>query len=49
MRLVSDAFTDNQPIPGVFAFAVIADPGPIALSTNRNPHLAWHDTPAASP
>ena len=48
MRLVSDAFTDNQPIPGVFAFAVIADPGPIALSTNRNPHLAWHDTPAGT-
>lgn len=48
MRLISDAFSDNQPIPGEYAFAVIADPGPIALSSNRNPHLAWYDAPSGT-
>ena len=45
MRLSSDAFSENQPIPGEFAFAVIATPGPITLSGNRNPPLAWSDVP----
>lgn len=45
MRLSSDSFSEQQPIPGEFAFAVMADPGPIALSSNRNPHLAWRDFP----
>ena len=48
MRLISDAFADDQPIPGEYAFAVIAEPGPIALSSNRNPHLAWQDAPAGT-
>lgn len=45
MRLTSDSFSEQQPIPGEFAFAVMADPGPIAQSSNRNPHLAWRDFP----
>jgi Raf kinase inhibitor-like YbhB/YbcL family protein len=45
MRLRSDSFSEQQPIPGEFAFAVIAEPGPVALSSNRNPHLAWSDVP----
>mgnify|MGYP003390976400 FL=1 len=45
MRLLSDSFSEQQPIPGEFAFAVIADPGPVALSSNRNPHLTWSDVP----
>lgn len=45
MRLTSDAFSDGQPIPGEFAFAVTASPGPIALSANRNPPLRWSDVP----
>jgi Raf kinase inhibitor-like YbhB/YbcL family protein len=46
MRLRSDSFSEQQPIPGEFAFAVIAEPGPVALSSNRNPHLAWSDVPS---
>ncbi len=45
MRLSSNSFSEHQPIPGEFAFAVIANPGPIALSSNRNPHLVWQDFP----
>ena len=45
MRLTSDAFTEGQAIPGEFAFAVIASPGPITLSSNRNPPLAWSEVP----
>lgn len=48
MRLLSESFSEQQPIPGEFAFAVIAEPGPIALSSNRNPHLAWFDAPAGT-
>lgn len=45
MRLSSDAFSDGHAIPGEFAFAVIATPGPIALSHNRNPPLCWSEVP----
>lgn len=45
MRLISDAFSEGQPIPAEFAFAAIAEPGPIALSGNRNPPLSWSDVP----
>lgn len=48
MKLSSTSFSDQMPIPGEFAFAVI-DPGShIALSSNRNPHLAWSDVPAGT-
>jgi len=46
MRVRSDDLEPMQPIPTEFAFA---KPGtgdePIALSLNRNPHLAWSDVP----
>ena len=45
MQLTSRSFTEGSPIPDEYAFAVIASPGPIALSANRNPHLAWFDIP----
>lgn len=48
MRLSSESFYPLQAIPGEFAFAVIAEPGPITLSQNRNPHLAWRDAPEAT-
>jgi Raf kinase inhibitor-like YbhB/YbcL family protein len=48
MRLSSDSFSEHQPIPGEFAFAVVANPGPIALSSNRNPHLVWRDFPSGT-
>ncbi|MES2116179.1 MAG: YbhB/YbcL family Raf kinase inhibitor-like protein, partial [Pseudomonadota bacterium] len=48
MKLSSTSFSDQMPIPGEFAFAV-TDPGShIALSGNRNPHLAWSDVPAGT-
>lgn len=46
MKLYSDSFSDGGAIPGRFAFAVIGDP--VALSSNRNPHLAWTDVPAGT-
>ena len=45
MQINSKNFTDGAPIPGEFAFAVIDPVSHIALSTNRNPHLAWSDAP----
>jgi Raf kinase inhibitor-like YbhB/YbcL family protein len=45
MRLESSSFTENAAIPAEFAFAAIANPGPIVLSDNRNPHLRWSDVP----
>lgn len=48
MQLTSQSFQDGQPIPGEFAFAV-ADPAThVALSSNRNPHLAWTGAPAGT-
>lgn len=45
MHLSSDTFVDHGPIPARGAFAVSADPGPVAFSDNRNPHLAWSGAP----
>lgn len=48
MKLWSNSFHNDSPIPGEFAFAV-TDPGShIALSTNHNPHFAWSDLPAGT-
>ncbi len=48
MKLWSNSFRNDSPIPGEFAFAV-TDPGShIALSTNHNPHFAWSDLPAGT-
>jgi Raf kinase inhibitor-like YbhB/YbcL family protein len=46
MQLRSDNFQHGKPIPSPFAFC---KPGqPVALSDNRNPHLAWKDAPAGT-
>jgi Raf kinase inhibitor-like YbhB/YbcL family protein len=48
MKLQSDSFRDGAAIPGQFAFAVIDPASHVALSKNRNPHLAWSDVPAVA-
>ena len=48
MKLWSESFQDGAPIPGEFAFAVIDPNTHVALSGNRNPHLAWSDLPAGT-
>jgi Raf kinase inhibitor-like YbhB/YbcL family protein len=45
MQLTSKSFSDGAPIPGEFAFAVIDPVNHIALSTDRNPQLAWSNAP----
>jgi Raf kinase inhibitor-like YbhB/YbcL family protein len=49
MKLHSDSFPHRGPIPAEFAFGRIGDAeNPIALSANRNPHLAWDEVPEGS-
>jgi Raf kinase inhibitor-like YbhB/YbcL family protein len=48
MQLTSQSFTEGSMIPGEFAFAVVHPASHIALSANRNPHLAWNDAPAGT-
>lgn len=48
MKLRSNSFGDDTPIPGEFAFAVTDPASHVALSTNRNPHFAWDDLPAGT-
>jgi Raf kinase inhibitor-like YbhB/YbcL family protein len=45
MKLRSRSFSDGDPIPGEYAFAVVDSANHFALSTNRNPHLEWSDLP----
>ena len=45
MQLTSNSFKDATAIPGEFAFAAMDSKHHIALSSNRNPHLAWRDVP----
>jgi Raf kinase inhibitor-like YbhB/YbcL family protein len=45
MQLTSKSFSDGASIPGEFAFAVIDPVNHIALSTDRNPQLAWNKVP----
>lgn len=45
MHVSSPNFDDGQAIPGEFAFAIPAEEGHVALSTNRNPTLRWSDAP----
>ncbi|WP_027349950.1 YbhB/YbcL family Raf kinase inhibitor-like protein [Halotalea alkalilenta] len=45
MQLISHSFQDGQAIPGEFAFGVSDAAAHVALSSNRNPHLAWSDIP----
>ena len=46
MHVISDSFTHGGAIPTDLALARAADSGPVTLSGNRNPHLAWTDAPA---
>lgn len=48
MKLISHSFAEGQRIPGEFAFAVMDARNHVALSSNRNPHLAWQDAPAGT-
>ncbi len=48
MKLSSSSFGDNQRIPGAFAFAVPHATEHVALSSNRNPQLAWSGAPAGT-
>lgn len=48
MKLWSDSFKDGSFIPGEFAFGVIDPAAHVALSSNKNPHLAWSDLPAGT-
>ncbi|ATA23768.1 phospholipid-binding protein [Brenneria goodwinii] len=46
MKLTSQSFKPGAPIPGEFAFAIQDPDKHLALSSNKNPHLAWSDAPA---
>lgn len=48
MKLSSDSFKDGAVIPGEFAFGVPDPATHVALSSNRNPHLAWSDAPVGT-
>lgn len=48
MKLSSDSFKDGAVIPGEFAFGVPHPTTHVALSSNRNPHLAWSDAPVGT-
>ena len=48
MKLWSNSFADAARIPGEFAFCVIDPKSHVAMSANRNPHLAWSDVPAGT-
>ena len=48
MKLSSTSFSDNQRIPGAYAFAVPHATGHITLSSNRNPQLSWSGAPAGT-
>lgn len=45
MELTSSSFDDGGKIPERLALAAPADPGPVAFSDNRNPHLRWSGAP----
>ncbi len=48
MKLWSESFKDGEAIPGEYAFCVIDPASHVALSSNKNPHLAWSDLPAGT-
>ncbi|AIA71262.1 conserved hypothetical protein [Pectobacterium atrosepticum SCRI1043] len=45
LHLSSHSFQDGENIPGEFAFAIPDATNHISLSSNHNPHLAWHGAP----
>ncbi len=48
MKIFSDSITDGQPIASEFAFCRIDPKSHVALSSNRNPHLAWSGAPVGT-
>ena len=48
MKLWSESFKDGGVIPGEYALGVIDAAAHVALSKNRNPHLAWSDLPGGT-
>ncbi|VVE65673.1 phospholipid-binding protein [Pandoraea captiosa] len=48
MKVWSDSFADNAPIDAQFAFGKPDAQSHVALSQNKNPHLAWSDVPAGT-
>lgn len=46
MRLTSPGFSDGEPLPGQYAFAVPDPDEHIAFSDNRNPGFDWDDVPS---
>ena len=48
MKLTSTSFADQSKIPGEFAFCIPDPISHVALSSNRNPHLAWTDAPTGT-
>lgn len=48
MKLTSQSFKEGEFIPGEFAFAIPDAANHVALSRNRNPHLAWSEVPAGT-
>ena len=45
MRIHSTSFEHGSPIPPAFAFCRPGTDGPVAMSDNRNPQLAWEGVP----
>ncbi|QBC30704.1 YbhB/YbcL family Raf kinase inhibitor-like protein [Pandoraea sp. XY-2] len=48
MKVWSDSFADNAAIDEQFAFGKPDAQAHVALSQNKNPHLAWSDAPAGT-
>ncbi len=48
MRLWSDSFTDGGVLTPRCAFGTMDPATHVALSSNRNPHLAWDEVPAGT-
>ena len=48
MKLRSTSFADGARIPEPLAFGRIDPASHVALSANRNPHLAWEDVPVGT-
>lgn len=48
MKIWSNSFKDKQAIPGEHAFCVMDPVSHVALSANKNPHLAWSGVPSGT-